>query len=71
VSSTTRQESSEEIGVKKLTWNTIFIDDKDFSCYFVPLQAEGQIFESKCFFFASVLILFTFIYCIKGAPIEF
>jgi hypothetical protein len=40
-----------------------------FSCYYVPLQAENQIYASKCIF-SSILILFTLIYCVKSYPTE-
>jgi hypothetical protein len=39
-------------------WPGIF---HSFSCYYVSLRAESQIFASKCIF-SSILILFTLIY---------
>jgi hypothetical protein len=38
-----------------------------FSCHYVPLRTENQIFASKCIFSST---LFTLIYCIKGYPTE-
>jgi hypothetical protein len=51
---------------KLLRWPGIF---HSFSCYYVPLWAESQVYASKCSF-CSILILFTLIYCIKGYPTE-
>jgi hypothetical protein len=56
VSSTTWQESWGENELKKWTWNVILMktlkmtsDFHSFSCYYVPLRAESQMFASKDF----------------------